>query len=69
LEKAFWNLDYGQYKLVKEALYERHIYLKLAPHLTTNLPIMIPLWAYWQVPYYWAGIVIISVVNGGEDKK
>lgn len=62
LEKAFWNLDYGQYKLVKDALYERYIYLKLAPHLTTNLPIMIPLWAYWQVAYYWAGVKAYDLI-------
>jgi len=40
LEKAFKNLDYGQLKLVFEALHERKIVLDSAPHLATTLPIM-----------------------------
>lgn len=40
LEKAFKNLDYGQLKLVFEALYERKTVLDSAPHLATPLPIM-----------------------------
>ena len=44
LEKAFKNFDYGQYKLVKEALHERANLLKIAPHLASALPIMIPVY-------------------------
>ena len=40
LEKAFKNLDYGQLKLVFEALHERKTILDIAPHLATALPIM-----------------------------
>jgi glycerol-3-phosphate dehydrogenase len=40
LEKAFKNLDYGQLKLVFEALHERKTVLDSAPHLATPLPIM-----------------------------
>lgn len=43
LEKAVWNLDYNQYKLVKEALRERKYFLDTAPHLSSWLPIMLPL--------------------------
>lgn len=45
LEKAFWELDYEQYKLVKEALHERGVFLKIAPFLSYQLPTMIPLYA------------------------
>ncbi|KAI8908122.1 FAD dependent oxidoreductase-domain-containing protein [Powellomyces hirtus] len=55
LEKAFWELDYEQYKLVKEALHERGVFLKIAPYLSYQLPTMIPLYQLWKVPYYWAG--------------
>ncbi|KAJ3142715.1 mitochondrial glycerol-3-phosphate dehydrogenase [Geranomyces variabilis] len=55
LEKAFWELDYEQYKLVKEALHERGVFLKIAPFLSYQLPTMIPLYQLWKVPYYWAG--------------
>lgn len=40
LEKAVFNLDYGQLKLVFEALHERKRLLQNAPHLTSALPIM-----------------------------
>ena len=40
LEKAVFNLDYGQLKLVFEALHERKRMLDNAPHLCSALPIM-----------------------------
>lgn len=40
LEKAFKNFDYGQLKLVFEALHERKTVLDSAPHLAIPLPIM-----------------------------
>ena len=40
LEKAVFNLDYGQLKLVFEALHERRRLLENAPHLAHALPIM-----------------------------
>jgi hypothetical protein len=48
LEKAVFNLDYGQLKLVFEALHERKRLLENAPHLTSALPIMTVglLWAW-----------------------
>ena len=44
LQKAVFNLDYGQYRLVKEALHERANLLKIAPHLSHPLPIMLPVY-------------------------
>ena len=40
LEKAVFNLDYGQLKLVFEALHERKHVIENAPHLSYPLPIM-----------------------------
>lgn len=40
LEKAVFNLDYGQLKLVFEALHERKHMIQNAPHLSSSLPIM-----------------------------
>ncbi|KAK9459181.1 FAD dependent oxidoreductase-domain-containing protein [Lipomyces oligophaga] len=67
LEKAFWNLDYDQYKLVKEALAERATFLKIAPHLSFPLPIMIPIYQWWQVPYFWAGTKMYDLIAGKEN--
>ena len=43
------NLDLEQYKMVKEALHERHNLLEIAPHLSFPLPIMLPVYRWWQV--------------------
>ena len=44
MEKAIKQFDYEQYKLVKEALHERANLLKIAPHLSSPLPIMLPVY-------------------------
>lgn len=64
LQKAFTNLDYEQYKLVKEALRERANMLQIAPHIAKELPIMLPLYKWWQLPYFWAGIKMYDFLAG-----
>lgn len=46
LQKAILNLDWEQYKMVKEALHERSSMLQTAPHLTHAIPIMLPVYEY-----------------------
>ncbi|KAH0250334.1 hypothetical protein KCU71_g23538, partial [Aureobasidium melanogenum] len=67
LEKAVWELDYNQYKLVKEALRERRFFLDTAPHLSSWLPIMIPINKWWQAPYFWAGTKFYDFLAGSEN--
>lgn len=67
LEKAFWELDYNQYKLVVEALRERRYFLDTAPHLSQWLPIMIPVEKWWQVPYFWAGTKAYDILAGSDN--
>ncbi|KAJ0415532.1 FAD dependent oxidoreductase-domain-containing protein [Aspergillus carlsbadensis] len=66
LEKAVWELDYNQYALVKEALRERKYFLNTAPHLSSWLPIMVPVQKWWQVPYFWAGTKAYDWLAGSE---
>jgi glycerol-3-phosphate dehydrogenase len=66
LEKAVWNLDYDQYELVKEALRERSNFLNAAPHLTSWLPVMLPLQHWWQLPYFFAGTKCYDLLAGSE---
>ncbi|CAK7197758.1 mitochondrial glycerol-3-phosphate dehydrogenase [Sporothrix eucalyptigena] len=66
LEKAVWNLDYAQYELVKEALKERKYFLQTAPHLSSWLPIMLPLDRFWKIPYYWVGTKFYDFLAGSE---
>ncbi|KKY23422.1 putative glycerol-3-phosphate mitochondrial [Phaeomoniella chlamydospora] len=66
LEKAFWNLDYSQYQLVKEALKERKNFLFTAPHLSSSLAILLPLYKWWEAPYFWAGTKAYDLLAGSE---
>ncbi|KAI8087016.1 FAD dependent oxidoreductase-domain-containing protein [Gilbertella persicaria] len=66
LQKAIMELDYEQYKLVVEALHERKIFLDIAPHLSDQLPIMLPVYKWWQIPYYWVGCKMYDLFAGRE---
>ncbi|KAK2917421.1 hypothetical protein Q8A73_004167 [Channa argus] len=69
LQKAIMQLDYEQYLMVKEALHERANLLEIAPHLSAPLPIMLPVYKWWQLPYYWAGIKMYDLVAGIQCLK
>lgn len=66
LEKAVWNLDYPQLQLVMEALRERKVFLDIAPHLSSSLPILLPLQRWWQTPYFWAGTMAYDLLAGSQ---
>ena len=75
LQKAIMRLDYEQYAMVKEALHERANLLDIAPHLSFPLPIMLPVYKWWQVscninchmffPLHWPNDV--SYIFHGEN--
>jgi len=67
LEKAVFNLDYGQLKLVYEALHERKNMLENAPHLTSELPILMPCYKWWELPFYWSGLKAYDVIAGFKN--
>ncbi|OCH86882.1 DAO-domain-containing protein [Obba rivulosa] len=69
LQKAIMELDYEQYKLVREALHERRIFLQTAPYLSAMLPIMLPIYKYWQIPYYWVGCKMYDLLAGKENME
>ncbi|RHZ58181.1 hypothetical protein Glove_375g15 [Diversispora epigaea] len=64
LEKAFTEFDYEQFKLVKEALHERATFLHIAPYLSYPLPILLPIYKWWQVPYFWVGVKVYDFLAG-----
>ncbi|EGT42172.1 hypothetical protein CAEBREN_07787 [Caenorhabditis brenneri] len=69
LQAAIMKADVEQYRMVKEALFERHNLLEIAPHLSSPLPIMLPIYKLWQVPYYWSGIKAYDFVSGKRVLK
>ncbi|CAK7272663.1 mitochondrial glycerol-3-phosphate dehydrogenase [Sporothrix epigloea] len=66
LEKAVWNLDYGQLELVMEALGERKTFLEIAPHLSSKLPILLTMQHWWQVPYFFTGTKLYDLLSGSQ---
>uniref|UniRef100_A0ACD5YZ40 Uncharacterized protein n=1 Tax=Avena sativa TaxID=4498 RepID=A0ACD5YZ40_AVESA len=64
LEKAVFNLDYGQLKLVFHALKERKQVIENAPHLCHALPCMTPCFNWFEVVYYWFGLKFYDIVAG-----
>lgn len=51
---------------MKEALRERKYFLNTAPHLSSWLPIMVPVQKWWQAPYFWAGTKAYDWLAGSE---
>lgn len=67
LEQAFKRLDLGQFNLVKDALSERKNIIQMAPHLAKPLSLVIPLYQCWQMPYYFAGLLIYDLLSGKQS--
>ena len=57
-------LAQGNIKLVREALKERGLLLKNAPHLTNNLSFVLPCYSVWQKIYYGVGLKIYDLMSG-----
>ena len=64
LEMAVKKFDRAQYHLVREALHERAIFLKAAPHLAERLPLVTPLYSWLEVPYVFAGLLLYDLLAG-----
>lgn len=57
-------LAQGNIKLVMEALKERGILLKNAPHLTRTQPFVLPVYSWWQKLMYGTGLRIYDLMSG-----
>ncbi len=57
-------LAQGDVLLVKEALYERGLMLRNAPHLTVNQEFVIPVYTYWDVFLYTVGLKFYDLLSG-----
>lgn len=57
-------LAQGNVGLVREALHERAVMLRNAPHLAQPLPFVMPSYRWWEVPFYGAGLKLYDVMAG-----
>lgn len=64
LDKAVRCLSICQLRLVLEALAERYIIMRMMPYLTAAMPIMVPVYRKWTVPYYWLLLKLYDKLSG-----
>lgn len=64
LEAAVLNRDRVQFNLVRDALHERSVLLKISPHLCRRITLVTPLYRFTQVPYVWAGLKAYDLLAG-----
>ena len=57
-------LAQGNIGLVQEALYERGLLLKNAPHLVKNVSFIIPNYQWWERIYYFIGLGVYDLLAG-----
>jgi glycerol-3-phosphate dehydrogenase len=57
-------LAQGNISLVFEALKERGLLQKNAPHIVSNLTFLIPSYTWWELPFYAIGLTLYSLMAG-----
>ncbi|GGB14092.1 glycerol-3-phosphate dehydrogenase/oxidase [Puia dinghuensis] len=57
-------LQQGNVKLVTEALYERGVLRRNAPHLVKNQSFIVPNYKWWEGPYYGIGLKVYDWMAG-----
>ncbi|HYD77387.1 glycerol-3-phosphate dehydrogenase/oxidase [Ramlibacter sp.] len=57
-------LAQGNIPLVREALHERSVLLRNAPHLAQPLPFVMPSYRLWETPFYGAGLKLYDALAG-----
>src|SRR5579862_5535440 len=57
-------LQVGRLSLVRESLHERGHLLRNAPHLVHPLSFLLPLYAWWERPFYGAGLRLYDKLAG-----
>src|SRR6185369_624928 len=57
-------LAQGNISLVREALKERGILLKNAPHVVHKLEFVVPCYSLWQKIFYGAGLKVYDLLSG-----
>eukprot|EP01064_Diplonema_japonicum_P017699 TRINITY_DN2598_c0_g1_i2.p1 TRINITY_DN2598_c0_g1~~TRINITY_DN2598_c0_g1_i2.p1 ORF type:complete len:663 (+),score=91.23 TRINITY_DN2598_c0_g1_i2:52-2040(+) len=66
----FRNLtfDAANYQVVSSDLYERAYMIDSAPFMTRPLPMMIPMYKWWEVPLFWVGGKLYDAIAGGRRR-
>jgi glycerol-3-phosphate dehydrogenase len=57
-------LEQGNVSLVMEALKERGLLRRNAPHLVSDLPFVVPNYEWWEAPFYGLGLKVYNALAG-----
>ena len=57
----------GDLALVREAMHERTVLRRNAPHLVTDLPFIVPAYRWHEAPYYFAGLKVYELLAGRSN--
>src|SRR5471030_1319215 len=57
-------LEQGNISLVMEALKERGLLLRNAPHIVHDLPFVVPNYSWWEAPFYGIGMKVYDLLAG-----
>jgi glycerol-3-phosphate dehydrogenase len=57
-------LEQGNVSLVMEALKERGLLLQNAPHLVHDLLLVVPIYSWWESPFYGIGLKVYDLLAG-----
>ena len=60
-------LKQGNLTLVREALHERALLLRNAPHVVRDLPFIIPCPSWWQAFFYGTGLKLYDLLAGRDN--
>lgn len=60
-------LQQGNLSLVREALRERSLLRRNAPHVVTTLPLIVPAYDWWERPWYGTGLKVYDWLAGPSD--
>src|ERR1043166_846558 len=57
-------LEQGNIPLVRQALKERGLLRRNAPHLVGDLAFVVPSYAWWEAPFYGLGLKVYQALSG-----
>jgi glycerol-3-phosphate dehydrogenase len=60
-------LKYFEFPLVKEALHERAVLLRTAPHLVKPLPFLMPMYGWFSEVFYGTGLYLYDLLAGSRN--
>jgi glycerol-3-phosphate dehydrogenase len=60
-------LEQGNVSLVFEALKERGLLQRNAPHVVHSLPFVVPNYRWWEAPYYGIGMKVYDMLSGSQS--